>query len=239
MIRRRFALILATVVLAGALAAAAATPDVYFEQTTLTRTDGEAGGPGVSSRVWVSGRRLRLEGEAPGGPAFLLQLDVGQAYRLDPERKVAVQIDVARLRNRSQMDSSAASDLMGNAAEGDVRTTPLATPRTIAGYRCHGYRLSAESLTLEVYMASEVPVGIDAFADLVEWSGASQAMAGFLSEMRKLRGFPLETRARVSVRGQTLETVSSITKVLIGPHPRALFEPPAGWRVEREAPPQP
>ena len=162
---------LATLVVAGSLAATsapAATPDVYFEQTTLTRTDGQAGGPGVSSRVWVSGRRLRLEGEAPGGPAFLLQLDVGQAYRLDPERKVAIQIDVARLRNRSQMDSSAASDLMGNTAEGDVRTTPLAAARTIAGYRCRGYRLHAESLTLDVYMASEVPVGIDAFADLVE-----------------------------------------------------------------------
>lgn len=238
MIRRPFALTLAAL-LVGALAATAATPDVYFEQTTLTRADGQPGGPGVSSRVWVSGRRLRLEGEAPGGPAFLLQLDVGQAFRLDPERKVAIQIDTARLRNRSQMDSSAASDLMGSAAEGDVRTVALAAPRTIAGYRCRGYRLSAESLTLDVYMASEVPVGIDAFADLVEWSGASQAMAGFLSEMRKLRGFPLETRARVSVRGQTLETLSTITKVLIGPHPRALFEPPVGWRVEREAPPQP
>ena len=58
--------------------------------------------------------------------------------------------------------------------------------------------------------------------------GAGQAMAGFLAEMRKLRGFPLESRARVKVRGQTLETVSTITKVLVGPHPRALFEPPAG-----------
>jgi hypothetical protein len=232
-------LILAPLVVTGLLAMAASPPDVYFEQTTLTRTDGQASGPGVSSRVWVSGRRLRLEGDAPKGPAFLLQLDLGQAYRLDPERQVAVQIDVARLRNRSQMDSSAASDLMGSAAEGEVRTAPLATPRIIAGYRCRGYRLSAESLTLDVYMATEVPVGIDAFEGLVEWSGASQAMAGFLAEMRKLRGFPLESRARVSVRGQILETISTITKVLVGPHPRALFEPPAGWRVEREAPPQP
>jgi hypothetical protein len=231
-------LVLAPLVVAGLLAAAG-IPEVYFEQTTLTRTDGQASGPGVSSRVWVSGRRLRLEGDTPGGPAFLLQLDAGRAYRLDPARQVAVQIDVARLRNRSQMDSSAASDLMGNAAEGDVRTTSLATPRTIAGYRCRGYRLSAESLTLDVYMAAELPIGLDAFADLVEWSGASQAMAGFLSEMRKLPGFPLESRARVSVRGQTLETVSTITKVLVGPHPRSLFEPPAGWRVEHEAPPQP
>jgi Domain of unknown function (DUF4412) len=232
-------LILAPSIVASLLAVAASAPDVYFEQTTLTRSEGQTPGPGVSSRVWVSGRRLRLEGDAPKGPAFILQLDVGQAFRLEPERQIAVQIDVARLRNRSQMDSSAASDLMGNTAEGDVRTVPLGVPRTIAGYRCRGYRLSGESLTLEVYMAPELPVSLDAFTDLVEWSGAGQAMAGFLSEMRKLPGFPLESRARVSVRGQTLETVSTITKVLVGPQPRSLFEPPAGWRVEREAPPQP
>ncbi len=222
-------MVLASSIAAGLLALAAPAPDVYFEQTTVTRTDGQPAGSGVSTRVWVSGRRLRLEGEAPKG----------QAYRLDPERQVAVQIDGARLRNRSQMDSSAASDLMGSAAEGDVRTVPLSLPKTIAGYRCRGYRLSAESLTLDVYMAPEVPVGLDAFEGLVEWSGAGEAMAGFLAEMRKLPGFPLESRARVSVRGQTLETVSTITKVLVGPHPRALFEPPAGWRVEREAPPLP
>jgi Domain of unknown function (DUF4412) len=231
-------LLLAPTVVAGLLAAASSGPDVYFEQTTLTRTDNQAPGPGVSSRVWVQGRRLRLEGAALKGPAFLLQLDVGQAYRLDPDRQVAIQIDTARLRNRSQMDSSAASDLMGNAAEGDVRSAPLA-PRTIAGYRCRGFRLSSESPTLDVYLAAGVPVGIDAFGDLVEWSGAGQAMAGFLAEIKKLPGFPLESRARVSVRGQTLETVSTVTKVLVGPHPRSLFEPPAGWPVEREAPPEP
>ena len=127
----------------------------------------------------------------------------------------------------------------GNAAEGDVRTVSLSMPKTIAGYRCRGFRLTGESLTLDVYVASEVPVSLDAFTDLVEWSGAGEAMAGFLAEMRKLPGFPLESRARVSVRGQALETVSTITKLLVGPNPRALFEPPAGWRVEREAPPQP
>jgi hypothetical protein len=79
-------------------------------------------------------------------------------------------------------------------------------------------------------------VGIDLFEGLVEWSGAGQAMAGFLAEIRRLGGFPLETRARVPVRGETLETVSTITRVLLAPQPPALFEPPAGWRVEREPP---
>lgn len=228
-----------TAVALALVAAPAAPRDVYFEQSTVTSRNGQAQGPGVRSRVWASGRRLRLEGESPSGPAFLLQLDAGQAYRLDPARRVAVAIDVSRLRNRAQMDASAASDLMGSAEEGDVRTVPLEGPRSIAGYPCRGYRLSAGTLTLDVYLARDVPIGLDAFADLVEWSGAGQAMAGFLAEMRRLRGFPLETRARVSVRGDRLDTVSTITKVVIAPQPRSLFEPPAGWRIEREAPPSP
>jgi hypothetical protein len=230
-------MVVAPFILTGVLAAAA--PDVYFEQTTVTRTDGRAQGAGVRSRVWVSGRRLRLEGEAAPGPAFLLQLDAGQAYRLDPARRVAVEIELSRLRNRAHMDASAASDLMGNAAEGDVRTTALATPRTIAGYRCRAYRMTASTLTLDVCLAKGLPLGLDAFSDLVEWSGAGQAMAGFLAEMRRLEGFPLETRARVSVRGQTLDTVSTITKVVVAPQARVLFEPPPGWPVVGEEPPSP
>jgi hypothetical protein len=221
-------------VLAGLLAGAPA-PDVYFEQTTVTSLDGRPQGPGVRSRVYVSGPRLRLEGEA-AGPAFLLQLDSGAAYRLDPEGRVAIRIDTLRLRNRAQMDASAASDLMGAPQEGDVRSVALPGTRVLAGYRCRGHRLSAGPLTLEVWTASEVPVGIDLFEGLVEWSGAGQAMAGFLAEIRRLGGFPLETRARVPVRGETLETVSTITRVLLAPQPAALFEPPAGWRVEREPP---
>jgi hypothetical protein len=92
---------------------------------------------------------------------------------------------------------------------------------------------------MDVYLARGVPLGLDAFADLVEWSGAGQAMAGFLAEMRRLQGFPLETRARVSVRGQTLDTVSTITKVVVAAQPRSLFAPPAGWPVEPEEPSSP
>src|SRR5689334_13774819 len=66
------------------------THDVYFEQTTVVLKDGRASGPGVVSRVWYAGQRMRLEpGGATGGPALILRLDQGKAFRLDPERKRA------------------------------------------------------------------------------------------------------------------------------------------------------
>ncbi len=209
---------------------------MYFEQSTVVRTDGVAEGAGVLSRVWYGGKRMRLEaGDAPGGPALILRLDLGKAWRLDPERKVATEIDVAQLRARSQMDASLAGDLMGGGEEGRVRTRALGNPRTIAGHACRGFRITGPSVVMDLYLAQDVGVGTDAFTEFVEWSGADQSMGGILAEIRKLQGFPLQTRSRVTVLDRVHETVSTITKVVVGPQPRSLFEVPAGYRVAVEA----
>jgi hypothetical protein len=85
-------------------------------------------------------------------------------------------------------------------------------------------------------VAEDVPAGADVFADFLEWSGAAQALGGLVAAVRELPGFPLETRTRVSVLGETQETVSTVTKVRVGPQPAELFEVPAGWRLEVEKP---
>jgi hypothetical protein len=210
---------------------------VYFEQSTLVRTDGVTQGAGVLSRVWYGGKRMRLEaGDVPGGPALILRLDLGKAWRLDPERRVATEIDVAQLRARSQMDASLAGDLMGGSEEGRVRTSPLRNPRTIAGQVCRGFRITGPSVVMDLYLAPDLGVGTDAFTEFIEWSGADQSMGGVLAAIRKLQGFPLQTRSRVTVLDRVHETVSTITKIVVGPQPRGLFEVPAGYRVAVEAP---
>jgi hypothetical protein len=201
------------------------------------RTDGVAQGAGVLSRVWYGGKRMRLEaGDVPGGPALILRLDLGKAWRLDPERKVATEIDVAQLRARSQMDASLAGDLMGGSEEGRVRTRALRDPRTIAGHACRGFRITGPSVVMDLYLAQDLGVGTDAFTEFIEWSGADQSMGGVLAAIRKLQGFPLQTRSRVTVLDRVHETVSTITKIVVGPQPRGLFEVPAGYRVAVEAP---
>src|SRR5437868_1690842 len=84
----------------------------------------------------------------------------------------------------------------------DGRTTEIQGRKTIAGHECRGFRIAGASAVLELYVATDLPVGIAAFTDFLEWSGASQSMAAFMEEMRKLPGFPLETRSRVSVLGE-------------------------------------
>ena len=201
----------------------------------MVRTDGVAEGPGVASRVWYAGKRMRLEAAEAAAPALILRLDLGKAWRLDPDRKVATEIDADRLRSRSQMDASLAGDLMGGGEEGRVRTAPLADVRRIAGYECHGFRIRGPSVVMDLYLAEGLGLGIDVFADFIEWSGAGQSMGALLAEIRKLRGFPLQTRSRVVVLDRVHEIVSTITKVRVGPQPRAVFEVPAGYRLVVEA----
>jgi hypothetical protein len=213
--------------------AVAVPPGVYFEQTTVVYADGKPSGPGVVSRVWCAGKRMRLEAGDAGtaGPAFILRLDEGKAYRVDPLEKRVAPIDLDELRARSQEDLSMAGDLMGADAEGSARSRPLRGKPTIAGYPCDGYRLTTGSMVMDVYVTRSLGIGVDAFADFLQWSGASQALGGLMAEIRKLPGFPLETRSRVTVLGEVHETRSTVTKVVVGPQPAQLFEPPRGYAV--------
>jgi Domain of unknown function (DUF4412) len=236
---------LALVVNVAFFAAPAAAPpaprsaDVYFEQSTVVRTDGVVQGAGVLSRVWYAGKRMRLEAaDAASGPALLLRLDLDRAWRLDPERKEATEIDAGRLRSRSQMDASLAGDLMGGGEDERIRTAALRTPKTIAGHVCRGFRISGPQVVMDLYMADDLPLGVEAFADFIEWSGAGQSMGAILTAVRKLPGFPLQTRSRVTVLDRVHETISTITKIQVGRQPRALFEVPQGYRVVAE-PPEP
>jgi hypothetical protein len=119
-------------------------------------------------------------------------------------------------------------------SEDALRTTPIEGRRTIAGHPCRGFRLRGRQTSVDVWVAEDVPAGPGVFADFLEWSGAAQALSGLVAAVRELPGFPLETRTRVSVLGETQETVATVTKVRVGPQPASLFEVPAGWRLEAE-----
>jgi hypothetical protein len=180
---------------------------------------------------------MRLEaGDTPAGPALILRFDLDRAWRLDPEQEVAVELDSARLRARSQADAAFAAGLMGGGEAGAVRVQALEGTRTFAGYACRGYQLSGPSVRMVLWVAEDLPVGVDAFADFLEWSGASRSLGGLLARIRALPGFPLQTRTRVEVLGEIRETVSTVTTIDVGPQPGERFEVPAGWRVEVEAP---
>lgn len=207
---------------------------LYFEQLTISSNGGQTSGPGVASRVWYAGRRMRLASGAGGaGAALILRLDRGKAYRLDPETRTVTALDLERLRARAHMDAAMAGDLMGVDAEG-ARSAPLPGERTIAGHPCRGFRIAAGGAVLHVYVATDLPLGVDAFADFLEWSGAAVSFGGLLEEIRRLPGFPLETRSRVNVLGVDHETVSTVTRLELGPQPAERFEPPPGWRVVPE-----
>ncbi|HEY6548073.1 MAG TPA: hypothetical protein VI589_09210, partial [Vicinamibacteria bacterium] len=201
-------------------------PGLYYEQVTESVQGKAPRGQAVRTRVYSLGRRMRLESaEGPAGPAMVLRLDEARAFRLDPASKTARRLDLERLREQSQLDLSAAGEALGAAGEGAVRTTSLPGTRTIAGRVCRGYRIAAPQASLDLYVADLGPgIGIDTFADFLEWSGASLALGPVLDEMRRLPGFPLETRTRARVHGQDVTVVTTVTKIELGPLGPGLFE---------------
>jgi hypothetical protein len=239
-LRPTLAVALAATFTGAAAPAPAARPraqDLYFEQVTQMTVDGEATGPGVHSRVWYAGRKVRLEsGGAGRAPALILRLDRGLAWRIDPEGRTAERLDLEQMRAQSRSDSALAGELMGAGEPDAVRSQSL-PGKTVAGYPCRGFRLRSGSAVVDVYTTTSVPVRLEAFAEFLEWTGAAEAMAGLWGEMRKLPGFPLETRARVDVLGEVQETVSTVTRLRVAPVPASMFELPAGYQVRDEPAP--
>ena len=221
----------------GLLAAAAAPPssDIVFEQTSATTVDGKTG-PTVRSRVYWSGRKVRLEsGDGEGPLVMLLDLEHDRAYRLDASSKTAERIDVDAMRARSHLGFAAAGDRLGAGDEDAVRTQPLTGSRLIAGYKCTGHRLRAGETRIDVWLASDVPVDTEAVAEFLDWSGASSAMGGLLPAMRALGGFPMETRSQVTSEGHVYETRASVVSLERKRLDPALFEVPASFTIETEA----
>jgi hypothetical protein len=221
----------------GVLAALAPAPVVglRFEQTTVVRIDGGAQGTGVTSRVYRSGSRLRLEPGDGEGAALILHLETGKAWRLLPESRTAVVVDLEAVRSQAQMDAAAAAEAMGAPEEESVRTRDLGTRRTVAGRVCQDYRVTGPGVTLDICLDRAAPVGVEAFADFLEWCGAATSLAPVLDAVRGLEGFPMETRYRVKALGRSWETISTLTKVEFGPQPASLFAVPSDFRLVDEA----
>jgi hypothetical protein len=224
----------------GLLVLALTRPDVYFEQTTVVIEDGRPAGPGVVSRIWHAGGKMRMQaGGITDGPALVLRLDTGQAWRVEPARRTVVRLSLERLKARAQMDMSTAADLMGTGEDARVRATPGRATRLVAGHRCDPWRFTAGSTVMEVCLASDLPLGVEAFTSFLEWTGADAAMPGLVAELRQRKGFPMETRSRVTVLGEVHETLSTVTRVQAGPIDPALFEPPKGYKAETAADEEP
>jgi|SRR5579862_5910860 len=226
---------LLSVALAVALQASpVAAQDVYFEQTTFTYQDGQPQGPGILSRVWFAGKRLRLETGVGQGPALILRLDKDLVYRLDPAGKVTLVSPLAALRAQSQLDLSTAGDLMGGAEEGSARAHQLSGTKVVAGETCQGYRIRSRTAVMDVFVAPIPGLGIDAFAEFLEWSGANQSMGGIMEALKTLPGFPMETRSHVSVLGHSQDAISTLSLLRRGPIDPSLFEPPKDYKVVNE-----
>jgi hypothetical protein len=181
---------------------------------------------------------MRMEaGGVSGGPALILDAVENRAYRVDPARRRVVALSAEKLRTRAQMDAAMAGELMGGGEEARFTTAPLPGERTIAGYRCRGYRIDGSAIAMELWTTTDLRgLHVDTFQAFLRWSGAADSLGGLLTEIQKLPGFPLQSRTRVTVMGETQETVATVTKIKLGPLPPEVFAWPPDYTLVKEEP---
>jgi hypothetical protein len=155
-------------------------------------------------------------------------------FQLDAKTKAAVPIDMAALQTDTNLGFSMAGDTVD--PPGGLRSAPLPGRRTIAGHSCEGHRIRGQDVRLDVWVARSVPVSVDRFTELLEWSGAAQSLGGLLPEIRKLRGFPLETRSQLTRDGHVYVSTATITQIKTDALSPSLFEVPEGYRTAEPAP---
>jgi hypothetical protein len=205
---------------------------LYFEQQVSTSVDQRPAGSLIRARVWWQGRRMRLEQEPVGGhdgaAVLIVRLDQERAFRLEPARRVAREIDLGAERARSQSELGVAGGRLG----GHVRVAHLKRTRQIAGYACQGYRLRTDAGLIDVWLGRDVPADMGSFTDFLDWLGAKDALGPLLKPLRQLPGFPLEMRSRFNVSGRLVETRATVTRVRLGDVPESCFEVPPEYGVE-------
>jgi len=216
-------------------AAEPAHGDIYFEQRVETHVDGQPAGAVVEARVWFQGSKLRLESGPAGAAlhqALIVRLDQGTAFRLDSDKRTAQAIDIAAERERSRLEMGTAGDRIG----AQPRIARLRRERVIAGYRCTGHQLQTDAGVIEMWLSTAVPADFTTFSRLLEWLGAEEALAPYLEALRRLPGFPLETRVETVSGARRVQTRATVTRLRVEGLPQALFEVPAGYRaLERSA----
>lgn len=174
--------------------------------------------------------RLEQRSTGAGGEAALLivRLDQERAFRLDPVRRVAQEIDLAAERARSRLELAVVGERLATGA----RVARIRRTRQIAGYVCHGYRLTTGAGAIDVWLSQAVPADMGAFADFLKWLGAEDALGSFLDALRRLPGFPLSMRSRLEVSGRLVETRATVTRLRVAAIPETLFEVPPDYSVE-------
>lgn len=206
---------------------AAALNGFYFEQKTQSGADGSGA---MATRVWCAGPKMRMEsGDAFAGSALILRLDENRGYRLDLAERTVEDLDLERLGASSRMGLAIAGDVMGGGEGANPRTAGI-EGKTVAGFVCTGHRIRVGDTVMDVFVSPKVPVSLDDFRTFLEWTGAGESMGSLLGEIKKLPGFPLETRTRIRTDEGIQETVSTITLIKKAAHEPSLFEPPKGYK---------
>ncbi len=207
-----FRRVLAMYAIVLALGAQAAWAGIYFEQEV--RTPKSDGLPARTAEVvgHISGDKARSESRSDGSVGiFITHLEAGVVHLVVPDRKVYVEMALPGSRP-------------GQQAHLDVTVTKTDRTKTISGYRCTRYDLSADGRTIRCWMTTDVELGEEV---ATYWQAGTRLYPPALTRrLAKVPGFPI----RIEVFSPDPVTTITVTRLKKQDVPDSMFVVPPDYQ---------
>ena len=206
---RRVVTVCAMLFAAGAQAAWAG---IYFEQEIWTpKSDGQ---PARTTKVvgHISGDKVRSESRSDGSVGiFITHLKAGVLHLVVPDREVYVEMPVP-------------GSVPGQEARFEVSVAKTDQTKTISGYHCTRYDVSAEGRAIRCWVTTDVELGEEA---TTYWQAGTRLYPRALTrELAKVPGFPV----RIEVFSPGLATTVTVTRLEKQDVPESMFVVPPEYQ---------
>jgi hypothetical protein len=169
--------------------------------------------------------------ESSNGQVTIMNFDTMTVYHLDPASKTYRETKLNELADKMSKMDEAHKKMMGM-SEG-IQVTPTEETKTIEGYKCKKFDVSAMSMKSEYWVTKDVEVYDELKAIWARLAKSFEAnpmlsQMNVMGVMNKMQGFPIQTVTQV-MGGQTISTVKKIEKK----NPSEdLFKVPQGYTLK-------
>ena len=204
-----------------------------------------------TSATWLAEGKARMD---QGDTATVIMLfDKNVVYMIDHSKKSYAEMsldalgDITKMMGIDENDEEGKAQLemmKGMMSMMQMKVTVKATDETrkIRDWNCKKYIVSASmgmgKVETETWATEDAKIDFDTFREI------SQAFKGFLpgykevlEEMKKIKGFPVMSTAKVDMMGTQIQNVSEVIEVADKAAPAGTYELPEGYKKTEGMPP--
>jgi len=220
--------VLAWVLLTLFACGAALAEDMYVEQEISIPEMPGRPAQNITSKQWISGKKLRIETSVPGSHVQIMRVDLRKIWLLNAEKKTYRELSLDELKAAG----SAKSALFG-----EVTVKQTGATRKIGEWQCSEVLLTATGgvipMQIQQWLCKDVKIDPELMKEIQQIGNRAAGAAA--KQMANIPGFPIETKVTMIMGGQPIVSTTKTKKITYESVPPEMFEIPEGYT--KAAPP--